>query len=208
MAPPDLTVTAGPPLALRHELARKGLHLLTAVLPVGYRLGVPRGVLELILLAAAAIAVVTESVRRTRPARAAAFDRMFGSLTRGHEKRSITGATWLALSCLAAVVFLTRNAAIAALWCATVGDPAATIAGRLWAAARAKHKPETGGKSLVGSLACATASFAGVWLLAGYAPVLAAPVAAAAAAAEAIPIGLDDNVRVAGVAGIVAQFLA
>jgi dolichol kinase len=175
---------------------------------VAYGLGVPRRTVVQVLSAVVVIAFTTETVRRASPAGRAAFDRTFGTLTRGHEKQSITGATWLALSCLVAVALLSREAAVAALWCATVGDPMAGIAGRLWTRTRTTHASEPGRKTLVGSLACAVASFAGVWMLAGYAPVSAAAVAVAAAVAEAVPIRLDDNIRVAGAAGIVAQLFA
>ncbi|MGH7656339.1 MAG: hypothetical protein ACREN6_16940 [Gemmatimonadaceae bacterium] len=167
----------------------------------------PRRTLLQLLSAVVVIAFATEMVRRTSTAGRTAFDRVFGALTRGHEKQSVTGATWLALSCLVAVALLSREAAVAALWCATVGDPVAGIAGRLWALARAARPSEPGTKTLIGSLACAAASFAGVWMLAGYAPLSAAAVAVTAAVAEAVPVRFDDNIRVAGAAGIVAQLL-
>ena len=207
MASADFAVTNAP-LSLRHEFLRKGLHLAAAAFPVAYSLGASRGALEAALSVTVALALLTEALRRSSPAFGAAFDGAFGTLTRGHEKRSITGATWLAISCLVAVAVFSRSAAIAALWCATVGDPAATIAGRLWTLTRPKHSPDAARKTLVGSLACALVSFVGVWSLAGYPPVFAAVIAAAAALAEAMPIRLDDNIRVAGAAGIIAQLLA
>jgi dolichol kinase len=106
------------------------------------------------------------------------------------------------------VVVLSRSAAIAALWCAAVGDPVATIAGRVWSTSGAAKSGEKGGKTMVGSLACAAASFVGVWMLAGYSPATAAVIAAGAAAAEAMPTRIDDNVRVTSAAGAIAQLLA
>ena len=208
MAPTSRPVAAGRGLVLRDELIRKGFHLVAAVFPIAYGTGVPRRILVQSLAAVAAVALATETVRRMSPSGRAMFDRLFGSLTRAHEKQSITGATWLALSCLAAVALLSREAAVAALWCAAVGDPVAAIAGRLWAQARGAHEPASGRKTPAGSLACAAASFAGVWMLAGYPPVRAVLVAAAAAVAEVMPVRLDDNIRVTGAAGIVAQLLA
>ena len=207
MAPTSRTVAAGQELALRHELIRKSFHLAAAVFPVAYSLGMPQRILVESLSVVATVALATEMLRRTSAPGRAAFDRVFGSLTRGHEKQSVTGATWLALSCLAAAALLSRQAAIAALWCATVGDPVAAIGGRLWSLTKTRAG-EPAVKTLAGSLSCAAASFAGVWMLAGYSPAAAALVAATATAAEAIPVRLDDNVRVTGAAGIVAQLLA
>ena len=132
------------------------------------------------------------------------FERSFGAIERPHERRSITGATWLSLACLVAVLVFARNAAIAALWCATVGDPAASLSGK-WVAGKSA---ENAGKTLTGSLACLTVSFGGVWMVAGYSPLSAAMIAAAATIVEAWPVRLDDNVRVAAAAGAIAQLLA
>ena len=207
MAPPHHALTS-PPLSLRHELVRKALHLAATALPVAYTVGVPRGVLETVLFVASALALLIEGLRRASTAIDAAFTRAFGPLLRERERRSITGATWLALSCLVAVTVLSREAAIAALWCATVGDPAATIMGRVWTMRVAAKGTERGGKTIVGSLACVAASFVGVWLLAGYSPMTAVLIAVAAAVAEAIPARIDDNVRIVSAAGVIAQLVA
>lgn len=207
MAPSRLALRA-PPLTLRHEFVRKALHLLAGVIPVAYSLGASRHELETILVIAGSLALLVEGLRHASTAAGTAVNRAFGPLMREHEKKAITGATWLALSCLVLVVVLSRGAAIAALWCVTVGDPAATLAGRAWTASHRVRSATTSGKTIAGTLACAAASFAGAWMLAGYSPAAAAAIAAAGAAAEAMPWRLDDNVLVAGAAGAVAQLLA
>jgi dolichol kinase len=207
VAPSHHTLTS-PPLSLRHEFVRKALHLSAAVFPVAYSLGAQRNTLEMFLAIISAFAILTEALRRANATVGTAFERAFDSLIRQHERRSITGATWLAVSCLVAVVVLSRSAAIAALWCAAVGDPVATIAGRVWSTSGAAKSGENGGKTIVGTLACAAASFVGVWMLAGYSPATAAVIAAGAAAAEAMPTRIDDNVRVTSAAGVIAQLLA
>jgi dolichol kinase len=206
LASPRIALSA-PPLSLRHELVRKALHLSAAVFPLAYGFGASRGVIETALAAASAIAILTELLRRSSASFATAFDRIFGSLIRPHEKKRITGATWLALSCFVAVAVLSRSAAIAALWCATAGDPAATIIGKL-----VNHNPQPGdrggGKTIAGSLGCVLVSFAGVWMVAGYTPVLAIVIAATAAIAESMPVRIDDNIRVTAAVGAMAQLLA
>jgi dolichol kinase len=206
VAPPHYPLSTSP-LAPRREFVRKSLHLLATVVPVAYALGMPRAALETVLSISVAIALLIEGLRRASAPFGTAFERAFGALMRPHEQRAITGATWLALSCLVAVAALSRNAAIAALWCATVGDAAATIFGR-WTTGISTHENERAGKTVTGSLACAVASFAGVWMLAGYPPPIAVVIALAAAIAESWPVSIDDNIRVATAAGAIAQLFA
>ena len=207
MAPARHALSA-PSRWTRHELVRTALHLSTALIPVAYSIGAPRRALETLLLATSLLALMAELLRRVNATFDAKIDRTFGPLMREHERKAITGATWLSLGCFGVVLVLSREAAISALWCVTVGDPVAAIAGRWWTARRAAPREGRGGKTVVGTLAFATVSFAGVWMLAGYPPLAAAIVAAAGAAAEAIPSRLDDNILVAGVAGAAAQLLA
>jgi dolichol kinase len=195
-----------PPLSLRQEFVRKALHLAAAVFPIAYALGAPRGAIALVLGVTSAIALLIERLRRTSANVSALFERLIGAIVRPHERRSITGATWLSLACFLAVIVFSRNAAIAALWCATVGDPAATLFGK-WLTGTASSA-EKNGKTFVGSLACLTVSFGGVWMVAGYPPLSAACVAVAATIVEAWPVRFDDNIRVAAAAGVVAQLLA
>jgi dolichol kinase len=199
---------SSPPFWLRYEFVRKALHLSAGLLPVAYSMGAPRQVLEALLLLTSAGALLLELLRRVNTTVDAKIYRTFGPFMREHERKSITGATWLSLSCLVVVLVLSREAAIAALWCVAVGDPAAAIAGRWWTATRRPRSRSRNGKTIAGTLACAAVSYMGVWMLAGYPPATAAIIAAAGAAAEAIPLGLDDNVLVAGAAGAAAQLLA
>jgi phytol kinase len=206
VAPSHLALS-GSPLSLQREFVRKSLHLAAAVFPVAYSLGVDRAALVWVLAATSIIALLVEWLRRSNMTFAAAFARTAGTLTRPTERESMTGATWLALSCLFAVAVLSRQAAIAALWCATVGDPAATIAGRLWTMRHKARDPQPGRKTVAGSLACASISFAGAWLLGGYVPVLAVAIAAVATIAEGMPVRIDDNIRVIAASGAIAQLL-
>jgi dolichol kinase len=171
-------------------------------------MGAPRRVLEAVLVLTSALALLIELLRRVDATIDARINRAFGSLMREHEGKSIAGATWLSLSCLGVVLLLSREAAISALWCVTVADPAAAIAGRWWTARRQPHPCTRDGKTIAGTLACGTVSFAGVWMLAGYPPAAAVIIAAAGTVAEAAPWSLDDNLSVAVAAGAAAQLLA
>jgi dolichol kinase len=194
-------VTA-PPIALHRELARKTIHLLSAAAPLAYAGGVPRRPLLWALGAAAVAAVVIEGARRARPAAQQVLDRTVGPLFRAHEHASVTGATWLMLALFAAAVTLPRDLAIATMWAAAVGDPAAALVGRV--VGRVRFRPD--GKSLEGSLACLATTFAGAVLVARLGPGSAGAAGLVAALAEWPRGPLDDNIRI--VLGVGATLVA
>lgn len=183
-------------LSLRHELARKSLHLTSAAAPIAYALGLPRRVLLAALVVLLAIALGVELLRhRAEPARTL-FTRATGPLLRAHEQERgrWSGATWMLLSYVLVTWLAPAPAAIAAMWGVAVGDAAAAIVGR-WIGRR---RIGTTGKSLEGTLACAVASTAGALVVAGLGPAASVAAGVAAAAAEYPSRPFDDNVRVAG----------
>lgn len=205
MSQPARTDGAVAPFTAGQELRRKALHLATATIPVLYARSVERPPLLALLGAGTAVALTIEWLRRNHTGTSALFDRFFGSLLRPHERRSLSGATWLCFSCFLAVLLLPRMPAVAAMWCATMGDSAAALAGRAWSSTRAgaAHK----GKTAIGSLACLTVSAAGACLVAGYGLVPALVIGAAASVAERPTAPLDDNLRVMLASGLAAYLL-
>ena len=182
---------------LRQELARKGLHLLSAAAPVAYAVGLSRHILAWGLAALFAVALVVE-VGRARSERVrGAFHRTAGPVLRPHEHTRWSGATWLLAAFLLSVLLLDRGAAIAAMWAVSIGDAAAAVVGR----AGGRH-PITGtGKSLEGSAACFAATFMGVLLVARLGAAASAVAALCATVAEVLPVSVDDNLRVATAVG-------
>lgn len=205
MSQPARADSALAPFTAGRELRRKALHLATAALPIFYARGMPRAPLLALLAAGTTLALVIEWLRRNHAGTNALFDRTVGGLLRPHERDSLSGATWLCLSCFLAVLLLPRAPAVAAMWCATMGDSAAALAGRAWR--RVRPEGARNGKTVVGSVACWGVSALGVWLLAGYPGYAALTIAAAAAVAERPTAPLDDNLRVVLVAGLVAYLL-
>jgi dolichol kinase len=182
------------------EAQRKALHLTTTVVPLALAGGLPQPRVAGALAGLVVVALVVEAARRTAPAFGALFDHLVGSLLREHEQRhALTGATWLLLALALATALLPRDAAIAATWAAGVGDALAALVGRAW---RRRH-PGTG-KTFAGSLACALGTAAGAALVAGYAPWAALAIGAGAALAERPTVAVDDNLRVATGAAVVA----
>jgi dolichol kinase len=184
--------------------------------PCAYSAGAPRLALGLVLGVALGIAVLVEIVRRRSSVVGRRFDRAFGPMLRPAERAvsacdsrvSITGATWLALALFIAVSLLERGPAIAAMWCATAGDPAAALVGVWWCGRHRGTTPAVWArKSIPGSVACATASFVGVWLLAGFSWPAALGVAFVATLAERYSAPIDDNIAIVVSAGFAAQLL-
>jgi dolichol kinase len=171
-----------------------------------YARGVSREIIEALLAGALSIAVIIEVARRASPGARHTFLRVFGALLRDRERTALTGATWLLAACLAAVVLLPRDAAVATLWCAAAGDPAATLGGR---AISAPCGTQPGArKTLAGSGACLATSLIGTWRLAHFSVGAAAVIAIAVTLAEHATVPLDDNLRIAVAAGAATWLLS
>ena len=190
--------------SLRRELARKAIHLTSAIVPIALALGIPQRIALLVLGALLAIAVAVEIARARSPAAASRFNAVFVGLLRAHEAGRVTGATWLIGSMFAAVLLLPRNAAIAATWAAAIGDAAAALVGLRYG----RHRSRRDGKSLEGSAACFLATLVGALLVARIAPVTALVLALAATLAERMPWPRDDNIRVIAAVGVTAMIAA
>jgi dolichol kinase len=208
-----------------HELARKALHVTSAVIPVAYAFWLPRRAVLLGLAALLAVALVVEVGRLRTPRGRAWFTRVVGALLREHERDRWSGATWMLASYLLATLLFPRPAAVAAMLAVALGDAAAAVVGR-WAGARraarrAVHQGARGSaqgsapraavprrKTLAGSAACAAATAAGALAVAGLTPTASAAAALAAALAEYPDVFVDDNVRVALAAGSAAWLVS
>jgi dolichol kinase len=179
-------------LTLRRELTRKGLHVLSTVVPVSYAAGLTRSFVVWALVALLAIAVAVE-IARLRSVRArAVFDAGVGPLLREHESNGLSGATWLIIALLVAAVCFPGDVAIAAMCAVSLGDAAAAIVGRTLAHASAGQR-----KSLAGSIACFTASSVAARTIAGLAWREALIVGMVASLAERLRRPMNDNLRIA-----------
>jgi dolichol kinase len=176
---------------MRHELLRKGIHLLSAAVPLAYAGGLPRRIVVWTLAVLAAVAVAVEVSRARAPAVRAFVERWVGPLLRDAERRGWSGATWMLLAFLGAAVLLPAPPAIAAMWAVAVGDALAALVGR-WLG---RHRIGSG-KSVEGSLACFVATLAGALAVARLGASASVIAATAATAAEWPRRPLDDNLRI------------
>lgn len=212
---------SGMPSTLHAELARKAIHLASAAVPLAYRGGVPRSAMLAALAVAGAVALAVEVARRRSPRARATFERLVGPLLRAHERERWSGATWMCAAYALAVLLFPRPVAVAAMLAVALGDAAAAVVGRWWSARRAarvtaatdvrpgapahgQRVARPGAKTWAGSVACAVAAGGAAFVVAGLAPAAALACGVAAALAERPGGPLDDNVRIALVAGAAA----
>jgi phytol kinase len=203
-SPAAATGTSVAALPLGRELARKGLHLSSAVLPVGWGLGIlSPELLRSLLTTALTVAILVEGARHLSRRGARLFDALFAGLLRPHERGDLTGATWLLAAMLGALLLFPPRAAVVALWAVAAGDGAASIVGRLVRRA-SSTKP---GKTIAGSVTLLLVTALGCAWLADARWSTALLVGLVAAVAEWPRGPLDDNLRVAAAAGIAAWAL-
>ncbi|HEY0777226.1 MAG TPA: hypothetical protein VGD56_04590 [Gemmatirosa sp.] len=202
------------PATLRHEIARKGIHLASSAIPIAYAAGLPHAVL-VPALGAAGVAAAAIEVARTRSPRARdTFERLVGPLLRPHERGRWSGATWMCAAYLIVVIVFPRPEAVAAMLAVSFGDAAAAVIGRV-ASARARARRAEGAdaraagrKTWIGSLACLSATMTGALVVARLDVAAAFACGAAAMLAERPRWAVDDNVRVALAAGAAAWAVA
>lgn len=185
------------PSLLRHELARKAIHLTSVVFPIVYAAGIERRTLLTVLAVAAVVALVIEFARARHERTRQAFARATGPLLREHEHHRLSGATWLVLSLLGAVALFPKDVAIAAMWAAAAGDAVAAIFGRAFG----RFRIGAMGKSVEGSAACFFVVLIGSSTIAHLSLGESIVSAITSAGAEFPSRPWDDNVRIAALTG-------
>ncbi|GIV62562.1 MAG: phosphatidate cytidylyltransferase [Rhodothermaceae bacterium] len=196
--PPDPTTTATPgeDLGYTGELGRKGLHLLTLLVPLGMA-WFGRTTALLVLTPLAAMAVGADVLRSRSPAFHAWIDRRFGPLMRRSERAGpggpviVNGATWVLVSATLLTLLFPVRIGATALGTFMVADAAAALVGRRLG----RHRWPGGLRTVEGSLAFVVAGL-GVMTWLGVPAGTGAVAVVAGAAAEALPGPLNDNLRV------------
>ncbi len=191
-------------LPLKRELMRKSLHVLALVLPVTMLL-LGKTPSILIFGGLALLGVVLDVLRAGKAPLNHWIVTFFGSLMRPREKEQtqgrivINGATWAMLSAFILVLVFPVQVAAFAFTIFMLGDAVAALAGRRLGRIRLGKSSKT----LEGSLAFLVTGlltsliFPGIYFWHGAVASLAACIA------EALPLPLDDNLRVPLVAAAI-----
>ena len=189
-------------ISWKAELLRKGIHLLSLLIPISYFV-----FNHVVVLAGLSVALAIsglfdilrffghERVRRFLGTR-------FGFLLRPREKKSFSGATTILLAGLLVYLLYDINIAAAAMVIVVIGDSAAALAGRLFG------KLKFYNKSFEGTLGFIIATSLFVFLIPGLPIQIAFAGVLVGALAEIVPIPIDDNVMVPLMAGGFMQFLS
>jgi len=205
---------APPVLPYSAELGRKALHLGALALPVGI-LVLGRPIAAPLLIGLAALAVATDVARHRVAGVHRLISAVFAPLMRPEERPPfggpvvLNGATWMCVSAALCAALLPESIAAASLALLMVGDAAAAVVGRPFGRTRYPGSP----KSVEGSAAFVAAGWVAAlpFGMAGepaLGPGVLAAGALAAAVVEALPLPVDDNVRVPLVAGALMLLLA
>jgi phytol kinase len=187
---------------LQTELIRKSIHLSIALAPTIATL-IGTAVTIMLLGTGTLVYAIAEHERRNGRS-IAIISRLTVLASRGRDRdHFVLGPVTLGLGAMMAMMLYPDPAASIAIYALAFGDGIASFAGKLLGRVKL---PFTGGKTLEGSLACATAV-----AIAAYAvypvPAVVAAAALVATILEAIPTGDADNLILPVGVGMVISFL-
>lgn len=155
-----------------------------ALAVTGHAAGADSAGFRWLLAAAVVVGFGIDAVRLRRSDVNAAFFGWFRALASPREARGVASSSWFAMGALATALLLPAHF-VPAMLVVGLADPAASVAGRLWGTRPLGKGSVQGTAAFFVVASAALIPFAGV--------ALGLTVAFAAAALEALPTGLDDN---------------
>ena len=190
------------------EIRRKIMHTWPIIIPIAYRF-VSKDTAFMIMLPICAVYVFCDIFRHFHDGFRQLFDRIITvNFLREHEKNGLIGSSYFIFGALLAVILFRKPVTIASLYILIISDAMAAIVGTGWGRTRIFAKSLEGSiaffvsgtivvllamqdKPLWGESAMQGHLFWGVLAVAG------------ATLAELFPTGLDDNLTIPLVAGVI-----
>jgi len=186
-------------ISWKAELFRKGIHLTSLSIPVGFYILNPV-VVKICLIAATIISVIFDLTRIFGNSFFKRYlDLIFGFIIRPREEKRLSGSTTILMAALIVYLIYDINIAAASMIIVVIGDTAAAIIGRRFGRTKFKNK------SLEGSLAFIVFSSLGLYPVPNLGFQIGILGAITGAVIEALPISIDDNITVPLIAGGVMQ---
>ncbi|MBT3254725.1 MAG: phosphatidate cytidylyltransferase [Candidatus Marinimicrobia bacterium] len=170
-----------------HELIRKAIHLSSSIIPLSYWFLFERHFTLQVVIFLALGFLTADFLRLRSDGIEKLFMRIFGSALRQHEKKNLTGATYVFTGSVVAIFLFPKEIAVPALLILSISDTLAALIGIPFG----KHKFLK--KSAEGSTAFFISTAV---ILAIYFPesiIINIIIAAIVTLAEAYPMNLDDN---------------
>ncbi len=183
-------------LAFNREVQRKLIHILFTAIPLIYWLGWDKTIILSVCVFLAAGFLTADLLRMKFPLAKRYFLIIFLKLLREDEiKKDLTGATYLFLGMSATVFLFSKEAAVPALFFATLADPVAALAGKSFGRHRVFNKTVEGFEGFFFTALMIVLIFTdfGFWGLS---------VALIAAFIELLPLSLSDNLLIPVLSGI------
>lgn len=186
---------------MAQELQRKGIHLIGLIVPIVYSFTEQRTIIVIVGILTL-IALLIELLKWLSPSFLKLFVRIFSPTLRPQERKGgFTGATYYLIGSFVCVFVFEKTLAIVCICFLILGDLFAAIIGKQWGRTKLVSQ-----KSLEGSLAC-FAVCALIALSMKIHPIIALTGAAVATLIELFPLGLDDNVAMPLISGIVMHLM-
>ncbi len=188
-------------ISWKGELCRKGIHLISLVIPISFFL-VDFRIVLLCLIIAFTISGFFDLLRIFGNDRVKIFlGTNFGFLLRPREKKSFSGATTILLAGILVFLLFDIEVAAAAMMIIVIGDTFAALIGRYFG------KYRFFGKSLEGLITFILSANIAVNFIPGMPSDVAFMGVIVGAIVEFLPLLIDDNIVVPLIAGAVMQVL-
>ncbi|MFH1941022.1 MAG: hypothetical protein ABIL68_02875 [bacterium] len=118
-------------MTVRNELIRKGIHLMTLVIPMSYII-LPKAWVLVIVGFALAVAAAVEAARFFWADFSRLFYRLTDRLLRDHERKHLTGATYLFAGSFFTILLFEKWIAVSVISFVVDSDALAALVGKHW----------------------------------------------------------------------------
>lgn len=194
-------MTSATQISYRNELARKGIHLSSLLIPIVY-LQVDRATALWLLIPATAITLAVNVLLQFHVPSRNVLMRVFGGLLRGHELQSrrlvLNGASWVLIAATCLVATMPKVLAITGFTILIVSDTLAALIGRRWGRRRFLDKTLLGSLTFFVSALCCLAVYLVLYDLPwtyAFAGIAGSAVGTMAEAAS-VRLRVDDNISI------------